>query len=129
LRKWLRDAENLNDTEEIAYICGPEIGRNISDEEETRSIEDIIDCKESISEILGCQVGNGMILVDLVDFHVGRKEIPDFQVGKGEEINSKVSSDQQGMLTEEDQRSIWSLGELKYSFQTAKQRLEKMLQV
>jgi hypothetical protein len=48
--------------------------------------------------------------VDLIDCQEGRREIPDFQVGKGEEMNSEVSSDQQGVLTEEDQRSILIIG-------------------
>jgi hypothetical protein len=44
-------------------------------------------------------------LEDLIDYQEGKAEIPDFQVGKGEEMrlsdslmNSEVSLDQQGVL-------------------------------
>jgi hypothetical protein len=43
LRRWLRHAENLNDIEEIVCICEPEVGENLSDEEE-RSRKDLVDC-------------------------------------------------------------------------------------
>jgi hypothetical protein len=39
--------------------------------------------------------------VDLIDCQEGRREIPYFQVGKGEERNSAESSNQQGVLTGE----------------------------
>jgi hypothetical protein len=43
LRRWLRHAKNLSATEEeVVYICEPEVGRNLSDEEE-RLVEDLID--------------------------------------------------------------------------------------
>jgi hypothetical protein len=55
--------------------------------------------------------------VDLVDFQEGRSEILDSQVGKGDEVrlpeslrSSEVSSNQQGVLTEEDQTSILIIG-------------------
>jgi hypothetical protein len=58
-------------------------------------------------------------LEDLINCKEGREEIPDHQVGKGEEMrlsdslmNSEVSLDQQGMLIEEDQRSILIIGEI-----------------
>jgi hypothetical protein len=46
-------------------------------------------------------VGNEMRSTDLIDYQEGRREISDFK--KGEEMNSEVSLDQQGVLTEEDQ--------------------------
>jgi hypothetical protein len=46
MRRWLRHAENLSDTEEeLIHICEPETGRNLSDEEEKRSDEDLINCQ------------------------------------------------------------------------------------
>jgi hypothetical protein len=55
--------------------------------------------------------------VDLIDFQEGIREIPSFQVGKGSEMrlskslmSSEVSSDQQGVLKEEDQRRILIIG-------------------
>jgi hypothetical protein len=43
LTRWLRHDENLSDTEEdMVCVCEPEVGRNLSDEEE-RSVEDLID--------------------------------------------------------------------------------------
>jgi hypothetical protein len=54
-------------------------------------------------------VGNEMRSVDLIDFQVGRREILDFQVGKGIRMrlseslkSSEVSSYQQGVLIDED---------------------------
>jgi hypothetical protein len=45
VRKWLRHAENLSDTEEkVIHICEPDIGRNLSDDEEKRSVKDLIKC-------------------------------------------------------------------------------------
>jgi hypothetical protein len=43
LRRWMRELLNLNDIEEEQiHICEPEIGRHLSDEEEVRSDEDLI---------------------------------------------------------------------------------------
>jgi hypothetical protein len=50
MRRWLRHTENLSDThKEMVYICEPETGRNISNEEEERSDEDIIYCQLGIN--------------------------------------------------------------------------------
>jgi hypothetical protein len=110
LRRWLRELENLSDTEEeLIHICEPEIGRHLSDEEEVRSVKDLINCQEGRNGLSSFQVGNGkrsgggliyfqrsstessnfqvgneMGSVDLIDFQVGRKEVPNCQVGKGE---------------------------------------------
>ena len=55
--------------------------------------------------------------IDLIDCHMGRREVPNFQVGRGKEMrlseslrSSEVSSIQQGVLTEEDQKSIMIIG-------------------
>jgi hypothetical protein len=33
MRRWLREVENLSDTEEkVVYICEPKVGRDLSDE-------------------------------------------------------------------------------------------------
>jgi hypothetical protein len=46
MRRWLRHTENLSDTEEeLIHICEPETRRNLSDEEEKRSDEDLINCQ------------------------------------------------------------------------------------
>jgi hypothetical protein len=57
---------------------------------------------------------------DLIDYQEGRSEIPDCQVGKGEErrlseslMNSAESSYQQGELMEEDQKCILIIGGIK----------------
>jgi hypothetical protein len=124
LKKWLRYAENLSDTE-LVCICEPEVGENLSDEEERsdsdlincqegrdefsncqvgnemRSLEDLIDCQEDSRGNSYCQEGNGMRLAeDLIDCQVGNKELPYCQVGKGEKMSSGVSSCQQGVLME-----------------------------
>jgi hypothetical protein len=127
LRKWLRYAENLSDTEEeLVCICEPEVGETLSDEE-GRSVTGLINCQEGRSELSSCQVGNGRRSVDdlidcqegsdgsssfqvgneggsldLIDYQVGRGGIPECQVGKGEEMNSTESSYQQGVLIDED---------------------------
>jgi len=44
LRRWLRHVENLSDIEDMVFICEPEVGRNLNDEEEERSRRDLIDC-------------------------------------------------------------------------------------
>jgi hypothetical protein len=117
LRRWLRELENLSDTEEeLIHICEPEIGRHLSDEEEVRSDEDLINCqvgrnglsscqvgnrKRSVEGLIYCQrssvessnfqVGNEMGSVDLIDCQVGRREVPNFQVGRGKEMRLSES--------------------------------------
>jgi hypothetical protein len=107
LRKWLRYAESLSDTE-LVCICEPEVGETLSDEEEgsvsdlincqegrdeflncqvgneMRSLEDLIDCQEDSHGNSYCQVGNGMRLTeDLINCQVGRSELSSCQVGNG----------------------------------------------
>jgi hypothetical protein len=74
LRRWLRHAENLSD-----------------------------EGKRSGKGLIGFQVGNEKGSVDLIDCQVGRGDIPNFQVGKGEEMSSIESSRQQGELTDEEE--------------------------
>jgi hypothetical protein len=102
LKRWLRQVENLSDTEEeMVYICEPEIGESL-DEEEERSVEDLTDFQE----------GNEKRSVkDLIDCQEGRNENSGFQVGK-EEVrlsesleNSEESSYQQGVLTGEEEEA------------------------
>jgi hypothetical protein len=112
VRKWLRHAENLSGIEDrVVHICEPEIGRNLGDEEEMRSARDTMNCQESGDEFLYFHLGDEMgSSRDLIDCQEGKNEIPNFQVSKGEEMSSEVSSYQQGMLTEEDQRSFLVIG-------------------
>jgi hypothetical protein len=103
----LRHVENLSATEEeVVYICEPEVGRNINDEEE-RSDEYLIDFQEGRDEISYCQVGNKKRSTeDLVDCQEGRSESSNFQVGKVKKMrlseslrNSERSLYKQGVLT------------------------------
>ena len=82
----MREVKNLSDTKErVVYICEPEVGENLNDEER-RSSRDLVDCQEGSNEISSCQIGNEKRSVDLIDFQEGISEIPYFQVGKrGEE--------------------------------------------
>jgi hypothetical protein len=67
LKRWLRHAENLSHK-------GKRSGKSLID----------------------FQVGNEKGSVDLVNCQVGRGDIPDFQVGKGEEMSSAESSHLRG---------------------------------
>jgi hypothetical protein len=45
MRMWLRNTKNLNEPEEeLIHIYEPETEINLSDEEERRSYEDLINC-------------------------------------------------------------------------------------
>jgi hypothetical protein len=47
----MRQVEDLSDTkEEMVYIYEPEIGESLDDQEEERSVEDIVDCHEGNEE-------------------------------------------------------------------------------
>jgi hypothetical protein len=60
------------------------VGRNLNDEE-GRSVKDLINCQEGRSELSSCQVGNGRRSVDdLIDCQEGSEESSGFQVGNGE---------------------------------------------
>jgi hypothetical protein len=127
LRKWLRYAENIIDTEEeLVCICEPKVRETLSDEDGRsvaglinfqehrselssfqvgngkRSVDDLIDCQEGSDGSSSCQVGNGEISGNLIDCQVGREKIPSCQVGKGQDMNSIESSYQQGVLIDED---------------------------
>jgi methyl coenzyme M reductase subunit D len=46
LRRWLRHAENLSNTgRKVIYICEPEVGKILSDDEEERLDKDLINCQ------------------------------------------------------------------------------------
>jgi hypothetical protein len=79
LKRWLRHAENLSDTKEkMVYICEPEVGENLS-EEEVRSI-DLINYQEGRDEFSNFQVGNEMrSMEDLMNFQEGSDENSDFR--------------------------------------------------
>jgi hypothetical protein len=100
LRVWLRYVETLRGEEEMVHICEPETGKSLNDDEKKRSEKGLINCQVSIEELSGFLEGNEMrSLDDIIDCQEGREEIPDFQVGKGEDMrlsdslmNSEVSS-------------------------------------
>jgi hypothetical protein len=82
-----------------------------------RSAEGLAYCEGSNGEILDCQVGNEMGSNDLIDCQVGSRKFPNFHMGKGKEVrlseslmNSEESSDEQGVLTGEDQKRILIIG-------------------
>jgi hypothetical protein len=80
LKIWLMHDEDLNaPEEEMVHVCEPEAGRNLSDIEEERSLEDLMNCQGGIDEFSNFQVGNEMgSLEDLIYCQVGRREIPYF---------------------------------------------------
>jgi hypothetical protein len=118
LRRWLREAETLSDTEEkVVYLCELESGESLGDEEEMRLVRYLVNFQEGKNEFLYFQVGNEMISVDLIDYQEVISEIPNCQVGKGDKMrlseslmNSYRNSYQQGVLVEEDKRSILIIG-------------------
>jgi hypothetical protein len=82
-----------------------------------RSVEGVAYCQGSSAESSDCQVGNEMGPFGLIDCQVGSKKFLNFQVGKGKEMrlseslmNSKESSDQQGVLTGENQKNVLMIG-------------------
>jgi hypothetical protein len=82
LKKWLRYAKNLSDTE-LIFICEPEVGGTLTDEEEG-SISDLINFQDGRDEISTCQVGNGMrSLEDIIDYQDDNNENSYCQVGNG----------------------------------------------
>jgi hypothetical protein len=50
LKEWLRYVEDLRVEEEVVHVCEPEAGRNLSDDEEKRSLEDLRDCQAGSEE-------------------------------------------------------------------------------
>jgi hypothetical protein len=64
------------------WVCEPETGRNIIDEDELRSVEDLKDCQERRIEVPNCQEGNEMrSLQDLINCHEDSQGISHFQEG------------------------------------------------
>jgi hypothetical protein len=81
LKGWLRHAENLrDDEEEMVQVCEPEAGRNLSDEDELRSLKISKIYQEGKTEIPNCQVGNEMrSLWDLIDY---QEDIGEFHIAR-----------------------------------------------
>jgi hypothetical protein len=82
-----------------------------------RSVEGLTYCQGGCGESSDCQVGNEMGSDDLIDCQVGSRKFPNCQVGKGKEMrlseslmNSEESSDQQGVMTGENQKRILIIG-------------------
>jgi hypothetical protein len=88
LKRWLRYAENLSD-----------------------------EGKRSGKGLVGFHVGNEKGSVDLANFQKGRGEIPNCQVGKGEDVISTNISHQGVLTDEEEEEERPRLGE--YSCETA----------
>jgi len=67
---------------EMVQICEPEAGRNLSDEDELSSLNDLINCQEDNEGISHCQEGNEIrSLRDLIDYQEGRTGNSDCQEG------------------------------------------------
>jgi hypothetical protein len=54
LKEWLRYVEDLRVEEEVVHVCEPEAGRNLSDDEEKRSLEYIRDYQAGSEEFSIC---------------------------------------------------------------------------
>jgi hypothetical protein len=66
----------------MVQVCEPETGRNLIDEDELRSVEDLKDCQEGRIEVPNCQEGNEMrSLRDLIDCHEDSQGISHCQEG------------------------------------------------
>jgi hypothetical protein len=62
-------------------------------------------------EVSGCQEGDEMGSVDLIDCQEGRKKISNFQMGKEENMGLEMSSYQQEeMMEKEDQKFLLVIG-------------------
>jgi hypothetical protein len=58
LRRWLRYVKSLRATEEMVHDCEPEVGKNLSDDEEERSSRDLLDCQVGRDGLSNFQGGN-----------------------------------------------------------------------
>jgi hypothetical protein len=75
LKEWLRYVEDLRVEEEVIHVCEPEAGRNLSDDEEKRSLEDLRDYQAGNEEFSIFQEGNKKrSRDDLKDCQKGRIE-------------------------------------------------------
>jgi len=85
LRKWLRYAKSLKATKEerMGYICEPEIGDVLNEENDQRSLRDLIDCQESSGRFPNGRMDKETEMRsddDLKNCQEGREiEIPDCQ--------------------------------------------------
>jgi hypothetical protein len=50
LKEWLRYVEDLKVEEEVFHVCELEAGRNVSDDEEKRPLEDLKVCQAGSEE-------------------------------------------------------------------------------
>jgi hypothetical protein len=105
LKIWLRYAENLRpiEEEEMVYICEPEIGGILSEEDKMRSAEDLMDCQEDSEGISDCQEGNRRFPICQVGEETktgSTKDLMDCQEDSGE-----ISICQEG----NEKRSLWDL--------------------
>ena len=57
LKEWLRYVESLSDEEDMVHAYEPDSRRNISDDEEKRSLEDLTDCQVGSRKFQIFQVG------------------------------------------------------------------------
>jgi hypothetical protein len=68
--------------EEVVHVWEPEVGRNLNDDEEKRSLEDLRDCQAGSEEFSICQDGNKKRSQDdLKDCEEGRRENPGCKEG------------------------------------------------
>jgi hypothetical protein len=70
LRRWLRHAENLNNSgRKVIYICESKVGKILSDDEEERLDKDLINYQVDSGGLSYFEVGNEMgSLEDLIDY-------------------------------------------------------------
>jgi hypothetical protein len=54
IRGWLRHVEHIGDEQEVVHMCELEAGRNLNDDEEKRSLEDLRDCQARNEEFSIC---------------------------------------------------------------------------
>jgi hypothetical protein len=101
-RKWFtsvtRSWKNLSDEEEVRSdedLINCQVGRNGISSCQVgngkRSVEGLIYCQRSSDESSNFQVGNEMGSIDLIDCQVGRREVPNCQVGRGKEMRLSES--------------------------------------
>jgi hypothetical protein len=101
LRKWLRYVENLKATkeEEMVHICEPEIGDILGEENDQRSLRDLIDCQEGSGRFPNCQMGKGTEMrsaEDLMDCQEDSEEILHCQSGNDQRSLRDLEDCQEG---------------------------------
>jgi hypothetical protein len=95
LKKWLRYAEILSETE-LVCICETKVGETLSYEEEG-SVPDLINCQEGRDEFSNCKVGNEMrSLENLIKCQEDNHGNSYFQVGNGMRLTEDLIKCQVG---------------------------------